>query len=508
MKQPWFSGIFRVIIIAVPLSWGEVCFGEQIVTDSFGNTFKISGFSKLEWGVSDRRSKVLSPEGSTYIFDDRGAFSDADLIANGSNTAAVLDARANPGENSNRSRLVMNQLNLGISRQTNTAVGFHAQLAYRWRSDGMELRNFLESPDVDYTVGSHALQRDFYEKHIGITRPDLGGIYYGTQLARSWSRSNDFSYPVGQSGTWADSGAGFGIFPKALRINSVPFDDGTGKLMVEVTYATNELNTTPVQQTRTAGSTTFSPGPTKPHALELFAQYSNSKNLIEFIWLQTRGAKQTSFGKSALVGWIGDTDAAHGSNPTEPRFGEAPAQSTAILQGSYWPNERDRWLWGIRRNYWSGNGASCNYYVYSAAEAAEKGVPGDCFFGVNPGFNYSNKADDYLGYSVSNWDLMFGYTRRSGLYTYSYGGTYFGKSDTDNPVEWGQSNQAITLGFGVGREVPEIFPGLSVGFGVSAGFYDKLGPAPVSMPSNSFIGTNSLYRKESYGASFGLTYTH
>lgn len=477
-----------------------VLLAEQVVTDDFGNTFKISGFSKLEWGMSDKRSKVLSPDGSTYAFDDRGAFSVADLTINGDGTpsAAVLSERENPGEDSNRSRLVMNQLNLGISRETNTAVGFHAQLAYRWRSDGMELRNFLESPDVDYTVGSHALQRDFYEKYVGVTRPDLGGIYYGTQLARSWSRSNDFSYPVGQSGTWADSGAGFGIFPKALRINSVPFDDGTGKLMVEATYATNERNTTAVEQTRTVGTTTFSPGPTKPQALELFAQYSNSKNLIEFIWLQTRGAKQTSFGKSALVGWIGDTDAAHGSNPTEPRFGEAPAQSTAILQGSYWPNERDRWLWGIRRNYWSGNGASCNWNT----------VESTCYFGVNPGFNYSNKADDYLGYSVSNWDLMFGYTRRSGLYTYSYGGTYFGKSDTDNPVEWGQSNQAITLGFGVGREVPEIFPGLSVGFGVSAGFYDRLGPAPVSMPSNSFIGTNSLYRKESYGASFGLTYTH
>lgn len=492
------------LVLAVSCAWGSVCFGEQIVTDGFGNTFKISGFSKIEWGLSDKRSKEVSLDGSTYAFDERAAFSLADLTINGDGTpsAAVLDARENPGEASNRSRLVMNQLNLGISRETNTAVGLHAQLAYRWRSDGMELRNFLESPDVDYTVGSHALQRDFYEKYVGITRPDLGGIYYGTQLARSWSRSNDFSYPVGQSGTWADSGAGFGIFPKALRINSVPFDDGTGKLMVEVTYATNDRNTTSVEQSRTAGTApniiNFSPGPTKPHALELFAQYSNSKNLIEFIWLQTRGAKQTSFGKSALVGWIGDTDPAHYSNSNEPRFGEAPAQNTAILLGSYWPNERDRWLWGIRRNYWSGNGASCNYSV----------AEGYCIFGVNPGFNYSNKTEDYLGYSVSNYDLLFGYTRRSGLITYSYGGTYFGKSDTDNPVEWGQSNQAITLGFGVGREVPEIFPGLSVGFGVSAGFYDRIGPAPVSMPSNSFAGTNSLYRKESYGASFGLTYTH
>ena len=32
-----------------------------------------------------------------------------------------------------------------------------------------------------------------------------------------------------------------------------------------------------------------------------------------------------------------------------------PSQGTVILQGSYWPDQRDQIVYGIRRNYWSGS---------------------------------------------------------------------------------------------------------------------------------------------------------
>ena len=101
-----------------------------------------------------------------------------------------------------------------------------------------------------------------------------------------------------------------------------------------------------------------------------------------------------------------------------------------ILQGSYWPDQRDQIVYGIRRNYWSGSAPSCNFNT----------ARGICIFGVDPGFNYSTQAEDYKGYSVTNWDAFGGMIRKDGLFTYSVGGTYF-KASTDNPVEWGQGTQ-------------------------------------------------------------------
>jgi hypothetical protein len=72
---------------------------------------------------------------------------------------------------------------------------------------------------------------------------DLGTLRYGTQLSRSWSRSDSFTFPIGLSSQWADSGAGFGILPEALRYSSPLFEDGSGKLSFELTLAQNKLNT-------------------------------------------------------------------------------------------------------------------------------------------------------------------------------------------------------------------------------------------------------------------------
>jgi hypothetical protein len=265
-------------------------------------------------------------------------------------------------------------------------------------------------------------------------------------------------------------------------------------LTAELTLATHQKNTFMVDQNRTtANNTPFSPNPTKPQAVEVFLQFSNSKNLIELILQSASGAKQTSFGKAALVGWIGDPDTLVGNN-NEPRRSGKPSQSVVTLQGNHWPNPQNMFTWGLRRSQWSGSSASCNY------------TAPNCIFGLEPGFNYGPASTSYVGYRARTVDAMLGWSHYRGLYTYTLSGVYFGRASSANPIEWGQSNSAVHLNVGLSRKVPEIHKGLTVSGGMSFTHFNKIGPAPVSMPNNNFLGVNPLYRKPGHGATVGLTW--
>jgi hypothetical protein len=102
---------------------------------------------------------------------------------------------------------------------------------------------------------------------------------------------------------------------------------------------------------------------------------------------------------------------------------------------------------------------------------------------------------------------MLGWSRYQGLYTYTIGGVYFGRASSKNPIEWGQSNSAIHLNVGVARKVPEIDKGLTFTAGLARAQYQKIGPAPVSMPNNNFLGANSLYDRSAVSGTVGLTWT-
>jgi hypothetical protein len=43
--------------------------------------------------------------------------------------------------------------------------------------------------------------------------------------------------------------------------------------------------------------------------------------------------------------------------------------------------------------------------------------------------------------------------------------------------------------------------------GVGSSFFEKIGPAPVSMPNNNFLGANPLYTRRATSATVGLTWT-
>lgn len=439
-----------------------------------GSKFDITGFTKHEWSRSAAGARIVPDNLSNYTYDNRNV-----------ETKPAVSQTSRADRNS---ELSMQQLSLGWSKETAGAVGLEARATYRWRA--AEAVRFFKGPDVDYRPASpNLLERDYTERFVGISRPDLGALKLGTQLSRSWSRSDAFSFPIGLSGVWADSGAGYGILPTAVRVTSPMMEDGSGKLTVELTAASHERNTRMVDQALTAAGT----GPTKPNAVELFLQYSNAKNLIELTVQSARGAKQTAFGKSALVGWIGDPDTFGGV----PRKAAAPSQSLVILQGNHWPDTRNMFTWGVRRSQWSGSAATCNYSTATA----------NCVFGLDPGFNYGAESRGSLGFQATTYDAMLGWSRYRGLYTYTIGGVYFGRASSKNPIEWGQSNSAIHLNVGVARKVPEIDKGLTFTAGLARAQYQKIGPAPVSMPNNNFLGANSLYDRSAVSGTVGLTWT-
>lgn len=441
-----------------------------------GSKFDITGFTKHEWSHSAEGARIVSNDDSTYKSDSRNAES-----------KPGVEKTTRAGKSS---ELSMQQLSLGWAKETAGAVGFEARLTYRWRGD--QATRFFKAPDLDYRPNdSGPLNLDYTERFVGISRPDLGALKLGTQLSRSWSRSDAFSFPVGLSGVWADSGAGYGILPSAVRLTSPTFEDGSGKLTAELTAASSKLNNSifTVNPTLIAENVT---NPTRPKAIELFLQYSNAKNLIELTIQSAQGANQTAFGKSALVGWIGDPDTVDG----QPRMAAKPSQSVVTLQGNHWPNTSNMLTWGVRRSQWSGSAAVCNYNP----------VRDQCIY-VDSGFNYGPESGKRLGFQATTFDAMLGWSHYQGLYTYTVSAAYFGKASSKNPQEWGQSNSALHLNVGMARKVPEIDKGLTVTLGLSRSQFQKFGPAPVSMPNNNFLAANPLYDRVGYGATAGLTWT-
>lgn len=471
-------------ILVPALAAAIVPLGAKAATfeDQRGNKYEITGFTKHEWSLNPDGGIIVPEDLSTFVFDARNAISKPDI----SQTTKAPKS----------SQLSMQQISLGWSRETAGAVGLEARATYRWRTDDATV--FFSKPDVDYRPSDGAmLKRDFTELFVGVSRPDLGALKFGTQLSRSWSRSDAFSFPIGLSNAWADSGAGFGIFPKALRATSPMFVDGSGKLVAELTLATHKKNTVMVP------GSPFTPNPTEPKALELFFQFSDSKNLVELTIQSAKGAKQSSFGKSALVGWIGDPDPVPGVPGPIPRNASEPSQSTVVLQGNHWPNPQNMFTWALRRSQWSGSAASCNY---DPNLLLPNGTIGGCLFGIDPGFNYGPESESYLGFKARSFDAMLGWSHYRGLFTYTIGVVYFGTASSENPIEWGQSNSAVHLNFGVARKIPEINKGLTVTLGISASQFNKIGPAPVSMPNNNFLNANPLYDRVGYGGTLGLTW--
>jgi hypothetical protein len=349
--------------------------------------------------------------------------------------------------------LFLAQLTAGLSHEFDNAVKLEAKASARMRN--------MEEDIFDNW---------FTDLYAGVSHPTYGTLQVGKFSSRSWSRTDSFAYPVGLSSAWAESGAGYGVYPEAVRYGTREFEIPIGKIRFEGSYAQADTR-------RPLNPESLVDDPPDPSLYEIFIQYSNEKNLIELIYQDSDGGRQSSFSKGAFYGAQGNTN-----GPLSSPLYEAPSENVLILQGNYWMNERWKFTYGLKRSEWSGQAQQCDFGPVSPVQSV-------CFWD-QPGFNYSDELDAV--YDAVSWDFLLGAAYNRGLWTYTAGGVFLNEASTDNPVEWGQDNNALFLNLGIYRQVPELSIGglfkVEAYAGIGRIMFGRQGPAPLSMPNNIAFG--------------------
>lgn len=406
--------------------------------EKFG-PLEVVGFLYNEYSVCDNCSDGLV---NPSAFDPRGVLSPPRPMVN------------QGGDSEAKGRNVfLAQLTLGLSHEFDNAVTIEARTGARLRNNGEDI-----------------FDNWFTDIYAGISHPTWGSLQVGKMGSRSWTRSDAFSYPLGLSSPWSESGAGYGLYPEAVRYATREFEIPSGKIRFEGSYARAD-------ERRPLNPASLVKAPPDPRLYEVFVQYSNEKNLVELIYQHSKGGRQSSFAKGAFYGAQGNTNGLVSS----PDY-RAPTENVLILQGNYWMNPAWRFSYGIRRSDWSGQAQQCDFGPVSTVRNA-------CFWD-QPGFNYSAVLDKT--YPAVAWDAMLGAAHTRGKWTLTAGGVYLGKARTDNPLEWGQKNSALFLNFGLRRDVPELSVGgvfrMQFYAGLGRVMFARQGPAPLSMPSNLAFG--------------------
>jgi hypothetical protein len=402
--------------------------------------FEIVGFVKDEYSFHDNRSEGLV---NPSAYDPRGVLSPPVPMVN----------QAGDTDFSTRNLFLM-QLTLGASHEFDNAVKIEAKTSGRMRNTEADIfDNWMT---------------DLY---AGASHPQYGTLQVGKFSSRSWTRTDSFAYPLGLSSPWAESGAGYGVYPEAIRYATKEFEIPIGKIRFEASYAQADERY-PLNR----GS--LLEGPPDPELYEIFIQYSNEKNLIELIYQDSDGGRQSSFSKGAFYGAQGNTNGLVSS----PEY-EDPSESVLILQGNYWMNEKWKFTYGLKRSKWSGQAQQCDFGPVSTVQS-------ECFWD-QPGFNYSDDLNAV--YDAVVYDVLLGAAYTRGKWIYTVGGVYLNKASTDNPVEWGQDNTALFLNLGIYRDVHDFSFGgalfkTEVYGGLGRVMFGRQGPAPLSMPSNIAFG--------------------
>ena len=401
--------------------------------------FEIVGFLKNEYTLCDNCSAGIV---NRSAYDPRGVLSPPDPMLN----------QGGDSEGTGRN-LFLVDLTVGASHEFDNAVKLEARTAGRMRNTDADIYDNWMT--------------DLY---AGVSHPTYGSLQVGKFRSRSWSRSDSFAYPLGLSSPWAESGAGYGLYPEAVRYATPEFEMPVGKIRIEGSYSRADTRY-PLNRSSLVDS------PPDPSLYEVFVQFSNEKNLVELIYQSSDGGRQSSFSKGAFYGAQGNTNGPLSS----PEY-EAPSENVLILQGTYFMNERWRFTYGVKRSDWSGQAQQCDYGPVSPVQST-------CFWD-QPGFNYSDELDAV--YDAVSWDFLLGGAYYHGKWIFTAGGVLLNEASTDNPVEWGQDNRALFLNLGVYRQVPELSVGglFKVEFygGLGRVMYDRQGPAPLSMPSNIAFG--------------------
>lgn len=434
----------------------SVVFTVPVMAETFG-PFEVSGFAKDEYTVCNTCSPdAVNP--STY--DPRGVLT-------------WKNPMINQGSESKRTstNVYLAQLTLGATHEFDNAVKLEAKASGRVRDGKADIYD-------NYLIDGYA----------GVSYPKLGSLQVGKMTSRSWTRSDSFSYPVGLSGPWAESGAGYGLFPEAIRYATPEIEISVGKIRLEATAVTaKKINPLNADQIKVA--------PPTPNLYELFIQFSKEKHLVEAIFQGSSGGRQSSFSKGAFYGAQGNTQIAE----TSPGYIK-PYENLFILQGNYWHDDRLKFTYGLKRSEWSGQQQQCDYSVVNAYCFYDQGG-----FNYNSALKYSNDlgataAFEYA-YTAVEYDALLGVSYSVQPWIFTLGAVQMTKASTENPVEWGQSNSATFLNLGVYRKISkyiEIYGGLG---GVVFG---QQGPAPLSMPNNTaFGGTDPRISKSGTSLTIG-----
>jgi hypothetical protein len=404
------------------------------LAEQFGPV-EVSGFLKEEFSSCDNCSRGLV---NPSPYDPRGVLP---------GTPAVNQGGASGHGTSN---LGLAMLTLGISHEFDNAVKIEGKASARERNNAADIFDH-------YLIDLYA----------GVSHPKYGSLQVGDLSTRSWTRSDSFAYPLGLSSPWAETGAGYGVIPTAIRYATREFEIPIGKIRFEATYGTTKRRG-PLNP-----SSATEPAP-NPHLFEAFVQYSNEKNLVELIHQSSSGGVQSSFAKGAFYGAQGNTNP-----PSTLAPYQAPSEDLQILQGTHWFNPTWKLTYGLKRSEWSGQQQQCDFGPVSP-------VKSDCFWDQG-GFNYWR--DNGVHHAIE-WDTFLGGAYTRGLYAVTLGGVRLNKAYVHTPAatEWGQNNTATFLNLGLYRKVPELYRSLEVYGGLGRVIFGRQGPAPLSMPANTADG--------------------
>lgn len=346
---------------------------------------------------------------------------------------------------------------LGANFDLGQGFKLNGLLSQRWR-DG--------KPDVEGIK--------WFEKNAAISHEEWGSVRVGAMTSRAWSVA-DYPYgtDIGIAYPWASSGAGYGLMTNAVRYTSRPYDLFSGDLVLEGTYD--------------RGNTDFKIN--KPRFMELWAQYRKGDLALDGVLQDSRNGTPSAWGQSPFTGLtpFGADDSKLGGS----------GQAIAMAMVRYDINPRWQVSAGVRFNRWSGA-----YAVITQPATTTTSAMWNNMFNVN--WNGALRGVGNPGYAATSQDLSLGLRHKEGEWSYSAGLVRLGKASTNNPSERGQSNGLTLMTAGVGKELGQ---GWRVYAMAGIVQYDRLGLAPMSMPSNSaFSGVDSRIARSGNWIGLGTVY--
>lgn len=346
---------------------------------------------------------------------------------------------------------------LGVNFDLGQGFKLNGLLSQRWR-DG--------KPDVEGIK--------WFEKNAAISHEEWGSVRVGAMTSRAWSVA-DYPYgtDIGIAYPWASSGAGYGLMTNAVRYTSRPYDLFSGDLVLEGTYD--------------RGNTDFKIN--KPRFMELWAQYRKGDLALDGVLQDSRNGTPSAWGQSPFTGLtpFGADDSKLGGS----------GQAIAMAMVRYDINPRWQVSAGVRFNRWSGA-----YAVITQPATTTTSAMWNNMFNVN--WNGTLRGVGNPGYAATSQDLSLGLRHKEGEWSYSAGLVRLGKASTNNPSERGQSNGLTLMTAGVGKELGQ---GWRVYAMAGIVQYDRLGLAPMSMPSNSaFSGVDSRIARSGNWIGLGTVY--